>query len=35
MAHINEHIAFAYRQQIEEQLGASLPNPDDNLPEDS
>jgi len=33
MAHINEHIAFAYRQQIEKQLGASLPVPDDTLPE--
>jgi hypothetical protein len=33
MAHINEHIAFAYRQQIEKQLGASLPAPDDTLPE--
>lgn len=32
MAHINEHIAFAYRQQIEEQLGVSLPNPEDELP---
>ena len=33
MAHINEHVAFAYRQQIEKQLGASLPAPDDELPE--
>ena len=33
MAHINEHIAFAYRQQIEKQLGATLPAPDDTLPE--
>jgi hypothetical protein len=33
MAHINEHIAFAYRQQIEKQLGASLPAPDDELPQ--
>ena len=32
MAHVNEHIAFAYRQQIEEQLGVSLPNPEDELP---
>jgi hypothetical protein len=32
MAHINEHLAFAYRQQIEEQLGVSLPNPEDELP---
>ena len=33
MAHINEHVAFAYRQQIEKQLGASLPALDDELPE--
>lgn len=32
MAHINEHLAFAYRQQIEEQLGVSLPNPEEELP---
>lgn len=25
MAHINEHLAFAYRRQIEEQLGVALP----------
>jgi hypothetical protein len=25
MAHINEHVAFAYRRQIEEQLGMPLP----------
>ena len=25
MAHINEHVAFEYRKQIEEQLGSSLP----------
>lgn len=31
MAHINEHVAFAYRQQIEEQLGVTLPNPEDEL----
>ena len=34
LAHINEHIAFEYRKQIEEQLGVPLPNPDENLPED-
>jgi hypothetical protein len=34
MAHVNEHIAFEYRKQIEEQLGVPLPNPDENLPED-
>jgi len=34
LAHINEHIAFEYRKQIEEQLGANLPAPNENLPED-
>jgi hypothetical protein len=34
MAHINEHIAFEYRKQIEEQLGVPLPNPDETLPQD-
>lgn len=34
MAHINEHIAFEYRKQIEEKMGAELPNPDEQLPED-
>jgi hypothetical protein len=35
MAHINEHIAFEYRKQIEDTLGLALPAPDENLsPED-
>jgi hypothetical protein len=34
LAHINEHIAFEYRKQLEEQLGVPLPNPDEVLPED-
>ena len=34
MAHINEHIAFAYRKQIEEQLGMELPAPDETLPKE-
>ena len=34
MAHINEHIAFEYRKQIEEQLGVNLPTPDSDLPEE-
>ena len=34
MAHINEHVAFEYRKQIEEQLGVPLPNMDETLPED-
>ena len=34
LAHINEHIAFEYRKQLEEQLGVPLPKPDETLPED-
>jgi hypothetical protein len=34
MAHINEHLAFLYRKQLEEQLGVPLPPPDQPLPED-
>lgn len=34
MAHINEHIAFAYRKKIEEQLGVSLPDPEEILPKE-
>ena len=33
-AHLSEHIAFAYRAQIEQQLGVPLPPPEENLPED-
>ena len=33
-AHIAEHLAFNYRKQIEERLGAPLPNPNEELPED-
>jgi hypothetical protein len=35
MAHINEHVAFEYRKQIEEQLGTALPKPDEELPADT
>lgn len=34
-AHMAEHIAFAYRQQIEGQLGTELPHPDEQLSEDA
>lgn len=34
MAHISEHVAFSYRQQIEKELGVELPPPDEPLPED-
>jgi hypothetical protein len=30
MAHINEHIAFEYRRQVEEQIGAPLPGEEQN-----
>lgn len=33
-AHIAEHLGFQYRQQIEERLGAPLPPPNEELPED-
>jgi hypothetical protein len=33
-AHIGEHLAFAYRKGIEEQMGVALPPPDEPLPED-
>jgi len=34
MAHINEHMAFEYRKQIEEQLGIPLPKMDEEMSED-
>ena len=34
MAHLNEHVAFEYRKQIEEQLGIPLPEMDKELPKD-
>ena len=34
MAHINEHVAFEYRKQIEEQLGIPLPEMDKELPKE-
>jgi hypothetical protein len=33
-AHISEHLAFAYRRKIEEQLGVPLPPPNSKLPEE-
>ena len=32
-AHITEHIAFAYRAKIEQQMGVALPPPGEELPE--
>ena len=34
MAHINEHVGFQYRIEIEKMLGVPLPPPDEQLPED-
>ena len=34
-AHIAEHLAFAYRRKVEEQLGVPLPSPDEELPEEA
>jgi hypothetical protein len=33
-AHITEHVAFAYREQLQRQMGVSLPAPDAELPEE-
>ena len=33
-AHIAEHLAFAYRKKVEEQLGVPMPKPNEDLPED-
>ena len=34
-AHMSEHLAYAYRKKMEEQLGVPLPTPDEDLPEDA
>ena len=34
-AHLSEHLAFAYRKKVEEQLGVPLPPPDEQMPEDA
>lgn len=34
LAHINEHVGFQYRIEIEKMLGVPLPPPDEQLPED-
>ena len=33
-SHIQEHVAFAYRRQIEEKLGVPMPDPEEPMPED-
>jgi len=35
MAHVAEHLAFQYRQKIQEQLGATLPAPDAKMDENA
>jgi hypothetical protein len=34
-SHVAEHLAFAYRKKVEEQLGVPLPPPDEKLPEEA
>jgi hypothetical protein len=34
-AHIAEHLAFAYRKKVEEQLGVPLPPPDEEMPKEA
>jgi hypothetical protein len=34
MAHISEHLAFQYRNKIQQQLGATLPDPDVDMPKE-
>ena len=34
MAHVAEHVAFQYRTKIQEQLGATLPEPDAEIPKE-
>jgi hypothetical protein len=34
MAHVAEHVAFQYRTKIEQRLGATLPKPNIEMPED-
>ena len=34
-AHVAEHLAFAYRKKVEEQMGVPLPPPDEELPEEA
>jgi hypothetical protein len=35
MAHVAEHVAFQYRQKLQEQLGATLPAPDAKMDENT
>jgi len=34
-AHISEHLAFAYRKKVEEQLGVPLPPPNEEMPKEA
>lgn len=33
-AHVQEHVAYAYRKQVEENLGVPMPGPEETMPED-
>jgi hypothetical protein len=33
-AHIAQHLAFAYRKKVEDQLGTALPDPNEEIPKD-
>lgn len=34
-AHIAEHLAFAYRRQVQDAIGVPLPHPDEKMPEEA
>lgn len=34
-AHIREHVAFAYRERLQRELGVMLPGPDEDLPDET
>ena len=34
MAHVSQHLAFAYRKKVEDQLGLPMPKPDEDIPEE-
>lgn len=34
MAHISEHLAFAYRRKVEDQLGVEMPAPNEEIPKE-
>jgi hypothetical protein len=34
MAHVTQHLAFAYRKKVEDQLGLPMPKPDEDIPQE-